>query len=88
MHIIPQVKHVQEGYINIRQLLLLSVDALWPQNLHRNGAAEQTDYTIFLTSAVETVSALILARVGGFVDVVVVEYEDDGSPQNCETEQA
>lgn len=53
--------------------------ALQPQNLHRNGAAKQTNRTTPLTSAVETLSALIVARVGGFLDVVVVEYETSGT---------
>lgn len=55
--------------------------ALQPPTLHRNGAATQTNAKISLTSAVETPSALILLRVGGYVEAALVEY-DDGLPSN------
>lgn len=65
------------------KLTAACVGALQPQNLHHNGAAKQTNHTIPLTSAVETLSALIVAPAGGFVDVVAVEYEASEVACSC-----
>lgn len=65
-HIIPQADYL--GWVHLQ-----------PQNLQRNDAAKQSNGTISLTSAVDTPSALMLARGDGSVDVVVVVEHDDAT---------